>query len=110
MLTISQTVARFAGHRVTVAATFAIRIDLVHIRSSARSANRMVLLSNIIGTMTALFVLLVMQQSQNRDMAALQVKVDELIRSSEAGDHMIGIERLEADELLRLTVERQAGV
>ncbi|MBB3644531.1 low affinity Fe/Cu permease [Rhizobium sp. BK619] len=32
-------------------------------------------------------------------MHALQVKVDELIRSSEAGNHMIGVERLEAQEL-----------
>jgi len=41
-----------------------------------------------------------MQRSQNRDMKALQVKVGELIRSNEAGNHMIGIERLQARELV----------
>ena len=58
------------------------------------------------GTLVSLFLLLIMQHSQNRDMAALQVKVDELIRSSEAGNHMIGIERLEAEELERLAENR----
>lgn len=110
MLTISQTVARFAGHRVTVATTFAIALIWCTFGVALGLPTEWFLLSNIIGTMTALFVLLIMQQSQNRDMAALQVKVDELIRSSEAGNHMIGIERLEADELSRLAVERQAGV
>jgi low affinity Fe/Cu permease len=56
----------------------------------------------MVGTLVTLFLLLIMQHSQNRDMAALQVKVDELIRSSEAGNHMIGVERLEAEELARL--------
>jgi low affinity Fe/Cu permease len=56
----------------------------------------------MVGTLVTLFLLLIMQLSQNRDMAALQVKVDELIRSSEAGNHMIGVERLEAEELARL--------
>ena len=63
----------------------------------------------MVGTGVVLFVLLIMQHSQNRDMAALQVKVDVLIRSSEAGNHMIGVESLEAEELARLASERQTG-
>jgi low affinity Fe/Cu permease len=34
------------------------------------------------------------QNTQNRDGAALQVKLDELIRSSSAEDDFIGIEKL----------------
>jgi len=60
------------------------------------------LISNMFGTLAVLFVLLVIQHSQNRDMHALQVKMDELIRSSNAGNHMIGAERLEAEELAKL--------
>lgn len=52
------------------------------------------LLSNLLGSTITLFILLVMQHSQNRDMKASQFKVDELIRSSDARNHMIGIERV----------------
>lgn len=43
-------------------------------------------------------------------MRALQVKLDELIRSSDAGNHMIGVERLEADDLSRIAEDRQTGI
>jgi low affinity Fe/Cu permease len=47
------------------------------------------------------------QNSQNRDSAALQVKLDELIRSSSAKDGFVGIEHLTEDEIdtLRLAIE-----
>ncbi|MDM9627722.1 low affinity iron permease family protein [Rhizobium sp. S152] len=105
IFTISETVTRFAGHRVTVASAFAVALIWCIFGAAIGLPTEWSLLSNMIGTLTTLFVLLLMQQSP-----ALQVKVDELIRSSEAGDHMIGIERLEADELSRLVEERQAGV
>jgi low affinity Fe/Cu permease len=49
------------------------------------------------------------QNSQNRDSAALQVKLDELIRSSAANNSFVGIEHLTEDELekLRGTIERR---
>jgi low affinity Fe/Cu permease len=62
----------------------------------------------MLGTLTTIIVLLVMQHSQNRDMHALQVKVDELIRSSDAGNPMIGVERLEVVELQQMIADRQA--
>ena len=61
------------------------------------------LLSNTIGTMVSLLILLLMQHSQNRDMRALQVKMDELIRSSAtARNHLIGIEQREANDIEKL--------
>ena len=39
------------------------------------------------------------QNSQNRDSAAIQVKLDELIRVSEARNSLVGIEHLTDDEL-----------
>ena len=47
---------------------------------------------------TALMVFLI-QNSQNRHSAALQVKLDELIRVSEAKNFFVGIEQLTEDEI-----------
>ena len=50
------------------------------------------------------------QNSQNRDSAALQVKLDELIRSSSAKNAFIGIEHLTETEIekLRHAIEQRA--
>jgi len=57
--------------------------------------------------MTFLMVFLI-QNSQNRDSAAIQVKLDELIRVSEAHNSFVGLERL-TDEELR-TISEKCGV
>jgi low affinity Fe/Cu permease len=50
------------------------------------------------------------QNSQNRDSAAIQVKLDELIRVSTAHNSFVGIEHLSDDELeeIRTKCERRA--
>ena len=50
------------------------------------------------------------QNSQNRDSAAIQVKLDELIRVSTAHNSFVGIEHLTDDELeeIRDKCERRA--
>jgi low affinity Fe/Cu permease len=50
------------------------------------------------------------QNSQNRDSAAIQVKLDELIRVSTAQNSFVGIEHLTDDELeeIRSKCERRA--
>jgi low affinity Fe/Cu permease len=58
---------------------------------------------------TFLMVFLI-QNSQNRDSAAIQVKLDELIRVSTAHNSLVGIEHLTDDELeeIRNECERRA--
>ena len=58
---------------------------------------------------TFLMVFLI-QNSQNRDSAAIQVKLDELIRVSTAHNSFVGIEHLTDDELedIRIKCERRA--
>ena len=50
------------------------------------------------------------QNSQNRDSAALQVKLDELIRSSTAKNSFVGIEHLTETEIekIRRAIEQRA--
>src|SRR5690242_13200375 len=50
-------------------------------------------------TIITFLMVFVIQNTQNRDGAALQAKLDELIRSSQAENKFIGIEQLTADEI-----------
>jgi low affinity Fe/Cu permease len=50
-------------------------------------------------TIVTFLMVFLIQNTQNRDGAALQTKLDELIRSSAAGDEFIGIEKLTDKEL-----------
>ena len=56
----------------------------------------------VINTLTSIATFLmvfILQSSQNRDGKALQAKIDELILSSEARNHFVGIERLDEERL-----------
>jgi low affinity Fe/Cu permease len=50
-------------------------------------------------TIITFLMVFVIQNTQNRDGAAIQAKLDELIRSSQAQDRFIGIENLTDDEI-----------
>jgi low affinity Fe/Cu permease len=50
-------------------------------------------------TIVTFLMVFLIQNSQNRDSAAIQVKLDELIRVSAARNSFVGIEHLTDDEL-----------
>ena len=53
-------------------------------------------------TIVTFLMVFVIQNSQNRDGAAIQAKLDELIRSSAAQNQFIGIEQLTEEEVAAL--------
>jgi low affinity Fe/Cu permease len=54
----------------------------------------------------AFLIVFLIQFSQNRDMAVMQLKLDELIRGlSEARTHLVGLEHRSDEELVELTEE-----
>lgn len=57
------------------------------------------LVINTATTIITFLMVFVIQNTQNRDSAALQAKLDELIRSSHAQNRFIGIEHLTDDEI-----------
>jgi low affinity Fe/Cu permease len=61
-------------------------------------------------TIVTFLMVFLIQNSQNRDSAAIQVKLDELIRVSTAQNSFVGIEHLTDDELdeIRTRCERRA--
>ncbi len=55
---------------------------------------------NMIATITPFLMMFVIQYSQNRDEKALQLKLDELIKSNEqARNEIIGIEKMEEKDI-----------
>lgn len=62
-------------------------------------------------TIVTFLMVFLIQNSQNRDNAAIQVKLDELIRSSAAQNFYIGIEHLTDEELdeIRKKCEQRAA-
>lgn len=63
-------------------------------------------------TIVTFLMVFLIQNSQNRDNAAIQVKLDELIRVSRAQNSFIGIEHLTDDELdrIRIQCEQRANI
>jgi low affinity Fe/Cu permease len=61
-------------------------------------------------TIVTFLMVFLIQNSQNRDSAAIQVKLDELIRTGAAQNSFVGIEHLTAEELeeLRARCEKRA--
>src|SRR3982751_1695293 len=62
-------------------------------------------------TLITFLMVFLIQNSQNRDSAAIQVKLDELIRVSTAQNSLVGIEHLTDEELeaIRQKCERRAA-
>ncbi len=68
------------------------------------------LIINTSTTIVTFLMVFLIQNTQNRDGAALQAKLDELIRVSRAKNHFIGIEHLTETEVeeIRKTCEEAA--
>ncbi len=70
------------------------------------------LVVNTATTIVTFLMVFLIQNSQNRDAAAMQAKLDEIIRaSSQARNRFIGIEHLTERELreIRAAIERESG-
>lgn len=67
------------------------------------------LVINTSTTIVTFLMVFLIQNSQNRDGTAIQTKLDELIRSSDAEDEFMGIERLSETELTLLHEKCEAA-
>jgi low affinity Fe/Cu permease len=96
---------------VFAAATFTVLLWLVTGPLFAYSDTWQLVMNTWTNVVTFLMVF-VIQSSQNRDSAALQAKLDELIRVSEARNSFVGIEQLTPEEIekVRQRAHGQLGV
>ena len=63
---------------------------------------------NTISSIVTFLMVFLIQNAQNRESTALQLKLDELIRVTDARNKMIGIEQLSDDELKSVRAEMDA--
>lgn len=66
------------------------------------------LIMNTTSSIVTLLMVFVLQNAQNRDSAALQIKLDELIRATRARNEVIGAEHLSDSELENIRDEMGA--
>jgi low affinity Fe/Cu permease len=67
--------------------------------------------ANLTISVLTLLLLPILQATQNRDGAALQTKIDELIKaSSKARDDLIGLENRDEDEIERVRLDEGARI
>lgn len=59
-------------------------------------------------TIVTFLMVFLIQNSQNRDSAAIQVKLDEIIRASRVQNKFVGIENLDDDELERIKLQTES--
>ena len=67
---------------------------------------------NTISSIVTFLMVFLIQNAQNRESLALQLKLDELIRVTQARNKMIGIEELSDEELkaVRAEMDARAGM
>jgi low affinity Fe/Cu permease len=65
------------------------------------------LIANTATNVITFLMVFVIQNSQNRDSAAIQAKLDELIRATSGAQALVGLEELTQDEIERIKDERK---
>ena len=91
--------ARFTGSPVCFALAVAVVVLWAASGPVFHFSETWQLVINTGTTIVTFLMVFLIQNTQNRDGAALQTKLDELIRSSDAQDEFMGIEKLTDQEL-----------
>jgi low affinity Fe/Cu permease len=106
--------ANAASHAAGRAVTFALAAGLIIVWAVTGPlfgfSDTWQLVINTGTTIVTFLMVFLIQNSQNRDSAAIQVKLDEIIRKSHVRNSFVGIEHLTEDELeeLRAKCEQRA--
>jgi low affinity Fe/Cu permease len=97
--TASHATARWVGSAVSLAAFMAATAFWIGVGYFKHFPDKWFLVTNIAATVTIFLVLLLLRHSRTQNMKAIHTKIDELIRSGNAGNHLIASERLPEESL-----------
>ena len=96
-------VATYVAHQAGRPSTFLLAVLVILLWAATgpifNYSDTWQLIINTGTTIITFLMVFVIQNSQNRDGAAIQAKLDELIRSSQAQNQFIGIENLTDEEI-----------
>ena len=101
--------SRFTGRPLCFALAAGVVLAWAITGPLFKFSNTWQLVINTGTTIVTFLMVFLIQNTQNRDGVALQTKLDELIRSSAAGDEFIGIEKLTDKELAVLHEKCEAA-
>ena len=101
------TLAQASGRPAGFALALAVVVVWAATGPFFRYSDSWMLVMSTAATIVTFLMVFIIQASQNRDSAAIQVKLDELIRSSGAKNAFMGIENLSKAEIQRLRKKRQ---
>ncbi|MCP1838378.1 MULTISPECIES: low affinity iron permease family protein [Bradyrhizobium] len=109
---IANQASQAAGRASTFVLAFAVVVVWAVTGPLFKFSDTWQLVINTGTTIVTFLMVFLIQNSQNRDSAAIQVKLDELIRTGMVQNSFVGIEHLSADELedLRTRCEERAKV
>jgi len=106
---IADRTAAIIGSPWTFVASMVVTVLWLILGPVFRFSDTWQLTMNTLASQATFLVAFLLQNTQNRDTRALQLKLDELIRrSSGARDHLVGLEDMSDDELDRLREEFEA--
>lgn len=99
---ISRTISKATGHPWVFAASFALIIGWAAVGPWFGWSDSHSLFINTATTIITFLMVFVLQNSQNRDSAAIQAKLDELIRAvDKARNEFIGLDEQPSDAIQR---------
>lgn len=92
--------AKMAGNPLTFVIALVVIVLWLIIGLIWGMDNTWILILNTVATLNATLMVFIIQNTQNRESKALQLKIDELIRATkEAENEMIALEEKEEEEL-----------
>jgi low affinity Fe/Cu permease len=101
--------AKITGHPVTFLLCVTLVVVWAFCGPVFKYSENWQLVINTSTTIITFLMVFLIQNTQNRDGAAVQTKLDELIRSSDAEDEFMGIEKLTDSELDMLHTRCEAA-